>query len=57
MLVFNAIFSNIAVISLWRKPEKTTDLAQVTDKHAYVLRHIFSNSKFMFPSILSVNYN
>ena len=30
-MVYNAIFNNISVIS-WRKPEKTTDLSQVTDK-------------------------
>ena len=37
VLVFNATFSNISVISwrsvlLWRKPEKPIDLPQVSDK-------------------------
>jgi hypothetical protein len=35
--MFNATFDNVSVISWWRKPEKTTDLPQITDKHFQTL--------------------
>jgi hypothetical protein len=44
IMVFNATFNNISVISWWslflvgkpEYPEKTTDLSQVTDKLYYI---------------------
>ena len=49
IMVFNATFNNISVISWWslflvekpEYPEKTTDLSQVTDKPFYIYIYIY----------------